>query len=67
MFIKKFLYKFTDSKKHHEYKINLAIERKKKWYKINFQDKISNIQKKFRSKKRYLFYIQVIWAISLTL
>ena len=34
MFIKKFLYKITDPRKHHEYKINLAIERKKKWYKL---------------------------------
>ena len=55
MFIKKFLYKITDPRKHHEYKINLAIERKKKWYKLNFQDKISTIQKKIHKQKEISF------------
>ena len=55
MFIKKILYKITNPKKYHEYKIDINIKRKIKWYKSYFEEKIINIQKKIENKKELSF------------
>ena len=55
MFLKNFLYKITNPKKYHEYKANISIERKIKWYKSNFQNKIASIQKKIENQKELSF------------
>ena len=55
MFIKKILYKITNPKKYHEYKIDVGIKRKIKWYKSYIEEKIINIQKKIENQKELSF------------
>ena len=55
MFIKKILYKITNPKKYHEYKIDVDIKRKIKWYKSYIEEKIINIQKKIENQKELSF------------
>ena len=55
MFIKKILYKITNPKKYYEYKIDINIKRKIKWYKSYFEEKIINIQKKIENQKELSF------------
>ena len=55
MFFKRFLYKITTPKKYHEYKTNISLEKKIKWYKSGFQKKIEDIQKKIGNQKELSF------------
>ena len=55
MFLRRFLYKITNPKKYHEYKINAAKNRKVKWYKSLFEDKIKTIQETIKNQKELSF------------
>ena len=55
MFFKKIFYKITNSEKYNDYKINLAIQKRIKWYKSGIQDKIIDIQKKIENQKDLSF------------
>ena len=55
MFIKKLFYKVTNPEKYNEHKKKFSIERKIKWYKSGFEDKIINIQKKIENQKELSF------------
>ena len=51
MLIKKIFYKFTNKKKHDEYKIDFSIKKKIKILKSGLEDEISKIQKIIKNQK----------------
>ena len=55
MFFKKIFYKFTSPEKYNDYKINLAIQKKIKWYNSGIQDQIIDIQKKIENQNELSF------------
>jgi len=55
MFFKKLLYKITNPEKYEDYKVNVSIEKKKKWFRSGIEDKIINIQKKIENQKELSF------------
>ena len=52
MLVKKLFYKFTNKKKYNNYKTELDNA---EWYKLNFQKKIIDIQKKIENQKELSF------------
>ena len=55
MFFKKLLYKITNPEKYAEYKVNVSIEKKIKWFRSGIEDKIIDIQKKIENQKELSF------------
>ena len=51
MFIKKLFYKITNKEKYNEYKVDLARQKRIKWYKSGYEDQIICIQKNIENKK----------------
>ena len=50
MSLKKIFYKLTSKKKYNNLKGEIGKEEIKNWYRPNFQEKISNIQKSIEQK-----------------